>query len=315
MGIVNNSRLVIKVCELYYLHNLSQKEISSRLSISRPQISRILAQARADGVVNIRINNPYSSESDLEQKLISAFDLCDALVIDDGGVNGGERMERFAAEAADQLDSLLTSGCAVGVMSGNTVKSVVEALRPTTKKLQSVVALVGGIGAGSVDLHANSIAQRLASKYNAAAFSLNAPALVSDPVAADMFRREPAVAKVLDMGARCDVALVGIGSVSQEATNIRVGDLKEDDLDYLKAKGAQASICCSYVNSAGKDVGDLLLQRSIGQSLDTMKKPKIIAMAYGDSKVEAIRAALRTGRVHTFVTDLSTAERVMNWER
>ena len=59
-------------------------------------------------------------------------------------------MERFATAAADQLDSQLTSGCAVGVMSGNTVKSVVEALRPTTKKLQSVVALVGGIGAGSM---------------------------------------------------------------------------------------------------------------------------------------------------------------------
>ena len=38
---------------------------------------------------------------------------------------------------------------------------------------------------------------------------------------------------------------------------------------------------------------------------------KIIAMAFGDSKVEAIRAALNTGRVHVLITDLATAEKIV----
>ena len=311
LGIVSNSRLMIKICEMYYMQNLSQKEISSRLSVSRPQISRILAQARAEGIVNIKINNPHRNESELEQTLIRCYSLRDALVIDNGGENASDRMERFAAEAAGQLDSYLPGGSAVGVMSGNTVKSVVEAMPFTKKKLQSVVSLVGGIGAGSVDLHANSSAQRLASKYNTSAFSLNAPALASDPVAAEMFRREPSVAKVLDMGSRCDIALVGIGSVCMEATNIRVGALTEVDLSYLRERGAQASICCSYVNAQGGNVGEELVTRSIGQSLDSLRKVKIIAMAFGDSKVEAIRAALNTGRVHVLITDLATAEKIV----
>lgn len=292
LSIFNNIRLMIKVCEMYYIQNLSQKEISSRLSVSRPQISRILAQARDDGIVNIKINNPHRRETELEQSLIQRYSLRDALVIDSGEGSPQDRMERFASEVAEQLDSYLPGESVVGVMSGNTIKSVVGALQPTKKKLQSVIPLVGGIGAESVDLHANSIAQRLASKYNTSAFSLNAPALARDPVAAEMFRREPSVAKVLEMGSRCDVALVGIGSVCMEATNIRVGELTEMDLNYLNEHGAQASICCSYINSQGGNVGEQLSMRSIGQSISSLKKPKIIAMALGNSKVEAIRAAL-----------------------
>ena len=42
MGAIHNDRLMVKVCEMYYLLDMSQKEISVRLGISRPQISRII---------------------------------------------------------------------------------------------------------------------------------------------------------------------------------------------------------------------------------------------------------------------------------
>ena len=95
-----------------------------------------------------------------------------------------------------------------------------------------------------------------------------------------------------------------------EATNIRVGELKETERRYLQQQGALASICCSYVDGDGKSVGEDLFQRPIGQSLESLKKSKIIAVALGDSKVEAIGASLRSGRVHVLVTDLATAKQL-----
>ena len=50
MGAIGNGRLIVKVCEMYYLLDLSQKEISARLGISRPQVSRIIAQGRGKGL-------------------------------------------------------------------------------------------------------------------------------------------------------------------------------------------------------------------------------------------------------------------------
>ena len=38
MAITDNLRMTLKVCQLYYEENLSQKEIASQTGISRPQI-------------------------------------------------------------------------------------------------------------------------------------------------------------------------------------------------------------------------------------------------------------------------------------
>lgn len=45
MAITDNLRMMVKVCRLYYEENLSQKEISALMGISRPQISRMLTCA------------------------------------------------------------------------------------------------------------------------------------------------------------------------------------------------------------------------------------------------------------------------------
>ena len=65
MSILNNRRLAVKVCELYYYAGLSQKEICAKLGISRPQISRILKEARTSGLITITINNPFGNETAL----------------------------------------------------------------------------------------------------------------------------------------------------------------------------------------------------------------------------------------------------------
>ena len=73
MGTMNNKRLMIKVCELYYIQNKSQKEISAILGISRPQICRLITAAKEGGIVNISISNPYVRETELENRLIGRF--------------------------------------------------------------------------------------------------------------------------------------------------------------------------------------------------------------------------------------------------
>ncbi len=311
MGIVHNTRLMIKICELYYLANMSQKEISTRLGISRPQVSRILAQARDSGVVTVKISNPYSRESELEKQLIEVYGLKDALVVDTGGADSESRLDHFVREAVGYLDDYIPAGGRVGVMGGITVSRLVDAMKPSGKKVAEVVPLVGSVGAGNVEIHANNIAQRLARVHGGTAYSMNAPVVVSDPSAAEFLRGEPTIEKVLTLGMKCDVALVGVGSVEMNATNVRAGGLTAADIEYLKREGAAASVCTSYINAEGEPVGERLQERSIGQSLDTVKKAKLIGAAVGESKAPAIRAALKTGRIDVFLTNILTAQRIL----
>ena len=80
MAIYDNDRLVIKTCKLFYEDNMSQKDISLVLGISKPQVCRMLNYAKKNHIVEFTINNPYSHEFDLEEKLINKYSLKEVFV-------------------------------------------------------------------------------------------------------------------------------------------------------------------------------------------------------------------------------------------
>ena len=47
------STILVEAARLYYEHQLSQLEISKKLKVSRPTVSRLLNQARITGIVKI----------------------------------------------------------------------------------------------------------------------------------------------------------------------------------------------------------------------------------------------------------------------
>ena len=51
MAIYDNKRLVIKACKLFYEDNMSQKDISLLLGISKPQVCRMLNFAKEINIV------------------------------------------------------------------------------------------------------------------------------------------------------------------------------------------------------------------------------------------------------------------------
>lgn len=313
MGAIHNDRLMVKVCEMYYLLDMSQKEISVRLGISRPQISRIIAQARENHYVDIKIHNPYSDETIMEQKLMADYSLKDALVVRTMGTTSEERLNQFSKEAAVYFDTYIANGQAVGVMSGSTVAAIVQGLHNTGKHIAAAVPLVGGIGNERADMHANAIAMQLAKAYGGTAMVLNAPLIVSGAETARVLRQEASIRTVLDKGRTCDVSLVGIGNVEASSTTAQAGGLTTEDLSTLQSKGAVSSVCNSYYDEQGREI-DVLAQRSIGQSLTDLKHSKVVACAIGLSKVTAILSALRTRKLDVLLTDMETAQQLVGDE-
>ena len=75
MSILDNTRLMVKVCKLCYEENMSQAEVSEKLHISKPQVSRIINAAREKGILNIYISNPFAEELELEKIFIEKYGL------------------------------------------------------------------------------------------------------------------------------------------------------------------------------------------------------------------------------------------------
>lgn len=314
MSTMSNKRLMIKVCELYYIQNKSQKEISALLGISRPQICRLITAARESEIVNISISNPYVRETELENRLIDRYSVSDTWVVDSTGEDGENAMQSFAREAARLIEDYIPQDSRVGVMSGYTGKAIIDSMEQSSKKLKLVVPLIGGISTTDRSVHADTLALKLAALHGASALNLNAPAVVSDSNLADSLKKEESIAKVLELGKKVDISLVGIGTLSPKATNIQLGSLREQDVEELQGHCAVASICSSYLNQDGQEVGEEITQRSIGVSLSDVKKSRIIAVAIGDSKVKAIKAVLKSGKIDVLVTDILTAKKVLEDE-
>ena len=53
--VVDDERLMVKICDMYYNQDMNQKAISQQLGLSRPTVSRIISNGKERGIVKIII--------------------------------------------------------------------------------------------------------------------------------------------------------------------------------------------------------------------------------------------------------------------
>jgi len=70
-----NMELMKNIADLYYNSNLTQSEIAHRYNISRPKVSRLLADARENGIVKIFIDGRNEISRFQEEQLLKRFPL------------------------------------------------------------------------------------------------------------------------------------------------------------------------------------------------------------------------------------------------
>ncbi|MGI6738628.1 MAG: sugar-binding transcriptional regulator [Christensenellales bacterium] len=310
---MSTSNLLVKLSRMYYEENLSQKEISEVLGISRAQISRLLQKARNENIVTIRINDPNLNESLLENELIQRYGLKDAVVVNTAGSMKEAVLDEFGKLAAVRLVRYIKDQDIVGIMSGRTIASLVQGIVNFPHKNLKIVPLVGGLGSRNSTWHANSIAEEFANKTHSVSYTLNAPSVMQSQLARDMLVSEPGIQSLLKVGTVSDVAIVGIGQAEIGASNVLAGGLTEQDIFELKDIGAIGSMCTSYFDRDGNLLYPEIEKRMIGQPLENLRGAKTIAVAIGKSKQAAIDAALKTGHVDVFMTNVETAQHILSF--
>ena len=71
---------VIEAAKLYYLLDYNQNEIAKEAGVSRPTVSRLLQQAKSDGIVQINILDPTEDVENLATQLEQKFNLKKVIV-------------------------------------------------------------------------------------------------------------------------------------------------------------------------------------------------------------------------------------------
>ena len=295
---------------LYYHQGLTQQDIADRLGLSRVKVLRLLARAREEGIVQIRIDHPSLRFVELEERLRQVFGLKDAVVVPTGETEQQTR-EALGQFGAIYLERTLGPGDTIGTAWGVTLREVARHLRPLSLADVTVVQLMGGLNAGGL-INPLDIARLVAEKLHGQVQMLYTPAFVDSEEIRDALLSDHRIAQTLRAGASVGAALVGIGDVSHESSLVRWGALTETELDEAVRRGAVGDILGRHFDAAGRPVESPLSRRVIGLPLEALRRiPRVIAFAGGERKAAAILGALRGGYVDVLVTDEAAARRVL----
>ncbi|KAA9108540.1 sugar-binding transcriptional regulator [Microbacterium rhizomatis] len=306
-------RLMTKIARMYHERGARQSEIAEALSISQAKVSRLLKRAEAIGIVRTTVTVAPGVYAELEEQLETRFGLTEAVVVDVGpDADEAETLASIGAGAAAYLEATLGGGDRIGVSSwSQTVLAMVDRLRPfTVRGATEVVQLLGGIGAPEAQSHSNRILGELARMLGAEPVYVPAPGVVAGPEIRDSLLADPSMQEVTRHWRSLTMAIMGIGSIEPSNVLATSGNAfaAEERVDLIAA-GAVGDICHRIFRADGSLVRGSLDDRIIAIPVDDLLHiPRRVGIAGGPRKLDAIHGALAGGWVTTLITDLRTAE-------
>jgi DNA-binding transcriptional regulator LsrR (DeoR family) len=302
--------LLSKVSTLYYLRDQTQQEIADRLRLSRPAVSRLLKEAQEQGIVQITISPPRGLHIDLESRLEERFGLGVVRVVPvEPGTAPNLLRRQIGAAGATYFARTVQSGDTVGLAWGTTLSAMVQAMAPLPTEGVRVVQTLGGIGPPAAEAYAAELVRRLAQLIGAAPVLFPVPGIVATNEVRAALLEDAHVQAALQYFDRLDTIYVGIGAVRSNTTLADGGAIPPGTVDALLGAGAVGDVALRFFDAAGQPVRSALDERILGITLQQLERvPRVVAIAGGLEKVEAIHAALRTGIVDVLITDQIAAE-------
>lgn len=294
--------LLVRAATLYYLQDATQAQVAQALGTSRPTVSRLLAEARARGIVHIEVRDPGSGDdATLQEHLTQQLGLVRSWVTPPNGSRAsGPILAPAVGEALRDAD--LRRGDAVLVSSGATIYAVAQQSLPALPGV-IMAPTVGGQDEPEAYYQTNEITRQFAAKCQAQPMFLYAPAMPG-PELHDFLTSDPSVTPVLHLWRRARCAILGIGGPPRTRTSLP--SVMPTDSEFLRV--AVGDVASRPFDSEGRPLEFDGSERLVAIQLEALRHiPSTIAIAVGREKVGSILAAARAGYINRLVTDRDTA--------
>lgn len=295
------AHLLVLAAQLYYVEDATQAQIAQRLGVSRPTVSRLLTDARRQGIVRIEIVPPPAADDGLAKRVQSALGLREVRVVDT--LPGVARLAALAPAVGDALVEVgLDNDDVLLVSSGRTIHEVARAGLPRLAAVR-VAPTIGGMNEPESWYQPNEITRVVAERVGGRPSFLDAPAMPGRELFHSL-RADASIQRVLRMWdqARCVVMAIGAPPLTRDSLPRFVPRAAPE------LATAVGDISSRFYDADGTVVAFPGCDRLMAIDLDTLKRiPARIAVAVGDDKVDAIRAGAHAGYFDRLVTDAATA--------
>ncbi|ETX30830.1 sugar-binding transcriptional regulator [Roseivivax isoporae] len=301
--------LAIRAAWLHYVGGLRQAEVAKRIGVPSVKAHRLIARAVAEGAVKVSIEGDIIECIELEQALCQRYGLETCEVAPDLEEDGLP-LEALGAAGASWLRRCLENddGRVIAISHGRTLTAAVRSMPHMSRPDWRFVSLLGGL-TRNFAANPHDVMHLLAEKTGAQAYVMPVPFYANSVEDREVLLAQRGISEVLQMAEAAPLKLVGIGTATYEAQLVVAGLIRQDEIEAISAEGGRGEILGHFFDADGKILDSPLTKRTIAASLGegTARTDRIVALAGGMGKVDAIRAVLNSGRLSGLITDERTA--------
>ena len=310
---------------IYFNQPIGRRGLSMKLGISERTIRTEVNILKDSGLLNIESMGMYITEegknlirdledimskikglSELESKLEEILNIEEVIILPSDIDENELVLKDMGRKASKYLRDIIKENMIIGITGGSTMASIADEM--TDRYIGDNILITparGGLGE-DLEIQSNNIAANLASKIGARYKLLHVPDnLEKDTL--DTVLKIPVIKDVVETIDNMDILVFGIGRSDNMAER---RNLPDEKIEQLHRDGAVSEAFGHYFDIEGKEIWE---SPTVGLSIDTFKKvPRVIAVAGGKDKAEAIMSVLSLRDKITLITDEGAAKEIIN---
>lgn len=299
--------LMATIARAHYLDGRSHVKIAEELGISRFRVARLLDRARDQGVVRITIDDRGLEDPTLGERLKARLGLAECYVVRCHGDEANVRAQ-VGFVAAEVLETTLDADEVLGLTWGRTLTATTSQLRSLPRL--SIVQLTGSVS-GDFGSSPIEIIRQASTRSGGAVYPIFSPLFIEDEVTAASLRQHHDIRSAIELFASVTTAVLSVGSWNPPNTQVR-DVLAPGEVKRLEALGVVADIAGILIRADGTLADPGFQRRCIAISYDELiAVPRVLAVASGVSKSEAILAVSKAGLITSLVTDHELAMNIL----
>lgn len=296
-----------------YVGGITQDEIAQQLGVSRPGVQRLLALARQEGLVKVRIDHPIAAYMAMGDAIREHFDLdfCDVVPAEAEGANGVAHY--LAVAGAERMARLVErhKPLTLALGTGRAVRATVEALSRVERPQHRFVSLVGNVARDGSSNRYDGV-MVLADKTGGERFLLPAPVVASSVEEKAAMQAQRLFQAIAEVAREAQAGFIGIGKIDRQAALFQDHFISDAELQELMALNAVGELLGWPLNASGEVIDCTVTQRVTSPPLGSLVHQPLIALGGGREKAPAILAALRGGWLKGLITDEVAARDILD---
>ncbi|MFF2449089.1 sugar-binding transcriptional regulator [Neobacillus sp. NPDC058068] len=300
--------LIIKVAWKYYNEGMTQNEIAESLNLSRMKVIKYLDIAKANNIIQFKINLDKFVDIDLQNKIKQHYQLQDIYIVPASNQNS---LDSLSKAAAHYIEDRITSDTMINVGYGQAVSRTLGHLHISTKYKVTFVSLSGG-----VKFYIPTAIESSSDYYTPPHFNhyiMPAPLVVSTGHLAKQLINEKPIKKIFEMIPYSNITIIGIGAVNEQATIVKEEYLNTNEIEIIKSLGAVGDLLSQFYDINGKVIDYKLHKQLVSTDINLLKSLNhVVAVAGGLEKREAIIGALTGGYIDVLITDEEVAKSLVD---